>query len=995
MKRSLLFMLLAFAMAIPALSQNSILFPGIVHYTKKVYGAGNQTRSIGQDKRGILYFANDDGLLVFDGTYWKTYPLPNKSIVRSLVVVNDRIYTGGQQEIGYFFFNKQGGLAYQSLMPLIPTAENEFTDVWHVVSYGKDIFFQSNKRIFRFHDNKITAFKSINWSFLGTAHGMLIGQQYEKRLVKFKDGQWEPIKNNYVFSGNDSAIRSVTDFGASTVLITTLKAGVYQMNGETVTKFETTDLATISSKIIYWSVAIDTGLTAIATKLNGCYVINSKGEITQHLSKVQGLQTNNITTIFPDKEKNLWLGFDNGIDLVIHDNAIKHINPDRENKGPGYSAIIHKNQLYLGTALGLYTVPLVEPGNLHTVKEDFSMVKNSSGIVWALSVVNGQLIMGHNDGSYTINNNTASVLDRSTGFWSFQPFGIQGASSTVLGGTYNGVNMYHYTAGKFINPAIHTHFESAKFMVIADDNIWVAHPYKGLYKIYFDKTGKPQNKPYNDTRKILSAGHNHLFKIRNKITLVTGKGIYEYDKKLGDFTASTFFNSVFNNSTVSYLREDSLGNIWFIQDKRTGVIDVSNPQKPAVVYFTELDNVVLGNDEEFIYPINNNNIVVAGEEGFYHINYEQYKQSHPPVSVLIRSASAFYKTDSTLFGGYLQAGDTAGYADAYTLKNNISYKWNSLHFEFSSPIYGGTAEYSYRLRDFEKDWSAWGIKTEKAYTNLPAGQYVFEVRARDNSGNLSPVSTFSFSISPPWYKTLLAYFVYLLVLAAIIYLFYKRQQKKYLVQQRLKLKKQQEKFEEEQKQLQYQHQLELEKNEKEIFHLKNEKLEAEVQFKNTELASNTMNLLQKKELLNKIKEEVLELKDEPESEKKTRSIRRITKMINEQLEENDDWEKFAVYFDKVNNDFLKTLKENFPVLTATDLKLCAYLIINLSSKEIGNLLNISIRGVETSRYRLRKKLELPNEVSLFDFLVGISNKNREGTPHTDVPVNGHRSLELV
>jgi len=90
--------------------------------------------------------------------------------------------------------------------------------------------------------------------------------------------------------------------------------------------------------------------------------------------------------------------------------------------------------------------------------------------------------------------------------------------------------------------------------------------------------------------------------------------------------------------------------------------------------------------------------------------------------------------------------------------------------------------------------------------------------------------------------------------------------------------------------------------------------------------------------------------------------------FNEQLDTIDDWEQFSEYFDKSNNDFLRKLKENNPTLTAADLKLCAYLRLSLSTKAIADLLNLSIRGVESSRYRLRKKLSLSNEVSLFDFV---------------------------
>ena len=336
--------------------------------------------------------------------------------------------------------------------------------------------------------------------------------------------------------------------------------------------------------------------------------------------------------------------------------------------------------------------------------------------------------------------------------------------------------------------------------------------------------------------------------------------------------------------------------------------------------------------------------------------------------VLLRTVTAYHSRDSILFGGYLMEEDSLEMDDDYSLKKDISFKWNSLHFEFSSPYYGGMVEYGCRLKGYEKEWSVWGKRTERSYTNLPAGNYIFEVKARNGNGHESTISQFLFTISPPWYKTLAAYLIYIVLIIAIIYFFYKRQQRKYFFEHTNRLEKQREKFAEDQKRLQYLHQLEIEKNEKEIIRLKNIKLETEVQHNNAQLASNTMNLLQKRELLNKIKEEIIKVKEEPEVDQQTKKIRRIIKLINEQLEVNDDWERFSLYFDKVNNDFLRILKDNFPLLTPTDLKLCAYLRLNISTKAIADLLNLSIRGVESSRYRLRKKLDLSNDVSLFDFL---------------------------
>lgn len=963
----------------PVLAQNSILIPEIINFTKNISESGNQNRSIEQDQRGLLYFANDDGLLVYDGTYWHTYPLPNRSIVRSLTIDSNRIYVGGQQEIGYFFFDAKGSLTYQSLRQLIPPGEMDFTDVWHVARFHHDIFFQSNKRIFRLHAGRITAYKSTNWSFVGTYKNVLIAQEYDHGLMLFKDGRWQPLATKDSFSKDKVAVRSITGFGTNKLFITTVKAGVFLMDNETVTKWEPPAIAPIIRDFIHYSFAIDTSTIAIATRLGGYYVINTRGEILQHITKLQGLQSNTVNTVFADREKNLWLALNNGIDLVLFNSSITHITPDYDKKSPGYSAAVYRDHLYIGTGVGLYNIAIPSNYDLSRAEGGFNPVANGNGYIWGLSVVNDQLLMGRNDGAYTVQKDSCIALDASTGFWFFQPLTAQQPCPRIIGGAYNGVNIYTYSGNKFVNPRLHTSFESAKNIVVKDTDIWVAHPYEGLYKISFNDTGAPVSKPFIDIHHILSSGHNHLFKIRDAIVLVTGKGIFEYDPVLHDFKPSAFFTILFGSLPISYLREDTQGNIWFIAEKRPGVVDMSSPHNPVITWFPELNNLVLGNGEEFIYPINKNNVLLAGDVGFYRLDYDRYKAANHHMKVLLRSITAFYKRDSILFGGYIfDHGWTPSDNRVYPKK--ISHKWNSIHFEFSVPYFSTTVEYSCRLRGYEKEWTPWSKKTERTFTNLPAGDYVFEVNARNSTGFTSSPSEFTFTISPPWYNSFLAWIAYVLLAFGLIYYFYKRQQEKYLVQHAERLKKQRERFDQEQRRLQYQYQLEIEKNEKEIIRLKNIKLEAEVQHNEAQLASNTMNLLQKRELLNKIKEEIVAAQEELEPDRRVKNTRRIIKIINDELETADDWQRFSVYFDKAHNDFLKTLKETFPVLTPTDLKLCAYLRLNLSTKAIADLLNLSVRGVESSRYRLRKKLNLANEVSLADFLGSVGTKSGQVSP---------------
>ena len=161
------------------------------------------------------------------------------------------------------------------------------------------------------------------------------------------------------------------------------------------------------------------------------------------------------------------------------------------------------------------------------------------------------------------------------------------------------------------------------------------------------------------------------------------------------------------------------------------------------------------------------------------------------------------------------------------------------------------------------------------------------------------------------------------------------------------------------------------KSQNEIVSLQNEKLEAEINFKNSELASSTMHLVKKGELLTKIKEELSHSLKNIANKVAVQEIKKVIKSVSDDDKIDQEWDAFAKHFDKVHSDFVVTLKKKYANLTANEVKLCIYLRMNLSSKEIAQLMNISVRGVEISRYRLRKKIGIPSETNLFDHLMSI------------------------
>lgn len=944
--------------------QNTIGIPNIVNYSKAAYKAGNQNFGIAQDEKGIMYFANTDGLLSFDGTYWRIYPLPNRTIVRSVAIGEDRrIYVGGQKEIGYFSPGANGDLVYTSLNAILNKADNDFADVWNISFFKGHVFFRSNKKIFNYHNNTIIAYNSVNWGFLSSVPGRLLAYENDKGLMSYENERWQPALKSGGLPKANLFLRSALALGNDSILLVTLTHGLFILHHDTLTSFDTPDISSIAGQNISAACLLAPNRIALFTNLAGCVIISREGKFVQHFTKKEGIQNNNARIGFQDRDKNLWLGLDNGIDLVTYGNAIKNIFPDTEDRNTGYTAVIHDKQLYLGVASGVYKIKLT--GNntdISYVNGSFEFVKNSEGQVWNLTEVNGMLLMGHNKGGFRIDNDKAIPVDTKIGHWAFHALPGQPGNITFAG-TYTGINFYNTANGVISNSGITAQFESARFIAIAKNMIWVAHPYKGIYSITLDKNNVPVVNIYKDTKGILSGNHNKIFKLKDKIILTSDKGVFEYDDKEKDFVKAGWFQKLAGNQPITYIKEDENGNTWFCRDRKVGVIDRSSA-KPRVFFIPELDNRIMAAGFENIMIIDSNNVLIAADKGFFHINYALYKKNKLPLQVLIRKVQAPLWNDRVIYGGYDKPGESPA----------ITYRYNTLHFECSSTLYGQelNTDFSYYLEGFDKSWSAWGRKREKDYTNIPAGSYVLKVKCRNNIDNESAIASFSFTILPPWYRTWWAYSLFLLLFIAVLYFFYKRQQRKYKALQQLKLKEQQRKYDEEQKQLQLQHEIEIQQSEKKIVELQNEKLQSEVQHKNTELASSAMNLVRKKEILSKLKEDLVHYKETPEADKRAKEFLKIIRLIDKELDHNEEWEQFAIHFDSVHTNYLKKLTDNFPGLTISDLKLAAYLRLNLTSKEIAQLMNISIRGVETSRYRLRKKLGLTNDNNLFDFLIKVT-----------------------
>ncbi|GGG76833.1 hypothetical protein GCM10007415_05830 [Parapedobacter pyrenivorans] len=941
-------------------AQHRVAIPQIINYNNNQYKGGLQNWDIAQDSNGIMYFGNNEGLLTFNGRYWDIHALPNATVVRSIAIdKNNRIYVGGQDELGYFEADSTGMLQYHSLVSLIPDGERKFADVWDIAIVGNEAFFRANTKILHYKDGLITVDKAnTEWQFLGGAEGALYAQAMDQGILRYEAGFWKPLTDHPELDGN--IVTAIMPYSQDTLLVTTLKRGLFYLTGNTLVPKKTPLDDLFSVDRIYCALPVNADWFVFGTTSAGVLIMDRANKLVQQYIYGEGLQKNNVRNVFIDRNRNLWLALDDGIDFIAVNSAVKYIHPNKTNPTSSYAIRLFDDHLYIGTSNGLYaSVVDRTQKDISLSNADFSEVSDTEGQVWSLSEINNRLLMGHEDGGFEIVAQSARKIYTIPGTWLYQPLSRVFPTHHLIAGTYLGLQHLTFDHHNFSDAGrIDGPYESLRFIYYDDHDhtIWASHPYRGIFKLHLSQDNRTvvKQKTYTEQNGLPSTLYNYLFFIKNKITIATNDGIYEYDTATDRFVPSSLFYKQFKGLEIQYLKEDDNGNVWFISHKKLGIADFNLPNGDvpfSITYFPELNGKVLGGFET-IYPLNDENIFIGANKGAIHLNFKRYKEgiSKPDVLLSLVKVIDSDKQEKTLYGGHKTTKLTSPILD---------YQSNSFHFSFSTTLYDQqeNVEFSYVLEGFDKAWSLWNNRSEKEYTNLPPGDYVFKVKSRNSKGNESAISNYPFVISPPWYANPLSYTIYAILICFLIFLLFKWQKRKLQQKHEREL---------------YLNQLELDRSEKEVVRLKNEKLETEIMFKNKELANMTMHLIQRGEVLAKIKETILSVVKKHDFSDSTINFRQLIRLIRNAERTDEDWEQFSLHFNHVNEGFFTGLKDHYPELTPNELKLCAFLRMNLSSKEIAQLMNITIKAVEVGRYRLRKKLRLDPEQNLYEFLLHIA-----------------------
>lgn len=931
--------------------------PMVRNFTRELYKAGTQNWAIAQNNSNVMYFANNSGLLEFDGNNWTTYPIINGTNVRSVLSTKDgRYYVSSFNEFGYFKKGLNGRLFYQSLTNRSIVNPINSNELYHIVEGNKNIYFQSERCVYEFNgDTTIRLPFSGKITTSAFVHNILFVASEQNGVYMLNGSLFVRIQGSEVL--RQRKICTILPYKENKVLFVTSLDGVYQFDGTSITPYNTGIDNFLKSSQVFCA-ATNGKQVVFGTVQRGIAVLTLADRSVLFVNTYTGLQNNTVLSVMFDNLQNLWLGLDKGIDYVMLNSPMFNLFGNNNLYGAGYTSYLKNNTLYLGTNQGLYytSFPLAN-GQLPV---NLTLIKGMEGQVWSLTEIDNTLFCGDDQGAFIVRSNGTERIQGLPGTWAFKP--LRNHPDLILGCSYQGLFLLKKTGSSWkLAQFIRGRFSesSPMFEEDADGTIWFSHWQKGLFHLFFNASMDSIVKVdlYNGSNGLPNDRNNTFYRIGKEIVFSTMDGFYNFDGKSKSFVPNKTWNHLFAATPNSIrLHESKNGDVWCVSGSFIGIAKKTTKgyQMDSLSYRILQPKIIIG-FEHFNF-LDQNNTLLSTEDGFCWLDNRRKMPVTNTFKVFVR------KVDVTNKGMQEVEGSRV-----------FSHNQNSLRFEFVAPEYrnAGLVTYSYKLENYDDEWSNFATENIKEYTHLPKGHYKFKVRAKNELDPTIALYTYEFTIEPAWYETKIALLVYFLLLMAAFGGLYLLIKHRYIKGAR-DMELQKEKELQEQKQ-----HFDAETTEKknEIKELKNQQLQYELRHKSQELASSTINLIRKNEILLEIIENLSKVGEDIKSNYDTAQVlTRLQKMernIRQNIENDDNWKRFEENFDLVYDNYLKRLCELFPSLSVSDRKLCAYLKMDLSSKDIAALFNISVRSVEMSRYRLRQKMDLDREMNLVEFLQKI------------------------
>lgn len=932
----------------------------IVNFDKDLYGKGIQTWQIMPCDDQWVYFANKNGMVQFDGCTWSLFPMNNFLDVRSVLpsVAKERIYVGGVNEFGFYELGTDGALEYHCMSDTLEGDIRYLGNVWGIYEVDNMLYLQGDNRVVKHWDGRYAV---VQMEGKIDCSNLIGGVLY----VGTDNGVWVLVGNAFLpLQGAEALkgkrIRGILPYREG-VLVVTAYDGLYYCDGYSMVPFITGAEDFIKDNEVFCA-AKQGDKIALGTIHKGVLLMDCRSGSLDYFNENNGLWNNTVLSLAFDENGNLWAGLDRGVSYISLNSSLTNLYSHPRSWGTGYTAAVEGGRLYLGTNRGLYYTDY--PVELGDGVPDIRPVQGSSGQVWKLCHIGTDLLCLHDRGIFLVEGTSLRRITDITGAWNCQL--VEGREDLMYVGVYDGIYLMEKRDGQWsikckikgISDSCRLfEQESCRVLWIGNiDHVTRIALNDSLtevveYKEYYKDAGFPTERDV------------YVSEVEGKIYFATPCGIYRYDAAGDRMVSCAAMDSVLNGAAhYSRLMEWGNDRVISLSPYEICIASMSaggrkdGEESMIIPIRQSFMEVVPG--FETIIPLSDSLMIIPTEGGFaqFRIPAVGSKEGRRQ-TIRIKSMYLTYPKDSLVY--------TANFLQAKP-KPRVDYAHNSVRFDYGIPFMEAinTPQYQYRLNGGR--WSDFTPVSAKEYSNLPHGNYTFEVRTTFPDGTMS-ADSLPFSILPPWYFTVWAYGCYAVLVVLTLWAAYRwerrrvsREKQQALVEKDRQMHRMEQEYEEEKA-----------RQEKQIMLLEKEKLEHDLQHKSQELANLMINFLRKNEMLADIKSEILKVSSTLKgngARQGRQQLLLINSRIDDNMQSDEVLARIEQQFDLIHNNFMKRLHARHPDLSNNECMMCAYLKMNLSTKEIAPLLNISVRGVETMRYRMRKKFGLEREDSLVDYL---------------------------
>lgn len=908
---------------------NALEIPEVRNFRPEAMQAANQNWSVTQSPSRQIYAGNTSGIARFDGARWELLSLPDRQIVRAVAADSrGRIFWGGFGAFGYLDERAGSTGKFKVLSEELRSQKVGTEEIWHILVTEDRVFFQSFSALYEYDYDKVREIKLPgNIMFIQSVDGKILVPAIGQGIfVKTPNNQFELLPGTAEIGME--IIVGITAIGQGKLLIGTERRGMLLWEKGVLQPWNTQVQQLLKGARLNKILRMTDGMLAFGSVGEGLFISDVAGRIRYHIHRDHGLQNNTVLALFEDADGNLWAGLDKGLDLVLLNNPLRFSLDRRGSIGAVYTAAQNGDYLYLGSNQGLFFRHRYPKDDN---ADEWQSVAGISGQVWELTQVNGRLICGHNDGTFEVSGGTAEKISDVTGGWVLRQ--APWDSTLWIQGTYTGLVAFRLSpSGEISAPNRLIGFsEPIEFMEFdAAGKLWAAHPYRGLHRLSLQKDGMRVTEIQQiDSSHGLPTEYNlGLRSLSDKLVLHAGENFLEWDNIRQQWKQLSFWHGYGFNGREKDLF--SAGDSAFFCVYADHILRIGPGQKSVM-------NIRMVPDRPNILPFGSSGWLFCLEDGYAVWEHQNHNSNR-----LTSSAPIIHSAFATGKKGVRSISIPKNNQEAIEFFPDEP----QISLAFSAMVFDRIAQYRWRMKGLQEEWSEWTAQSKLDFSFLPPGLYRLEVQS-DLSDRITPLD---FRVNPRWHQTwwfrlLLALFLIGTVLAALVGY---------------------------QRRMEQRHKMQLLERErlmhKQHIEERNQQLQEDVLKKARDLANSTMQLIRKNEILMDIKQRVSELQRNPRS---SLLFQQVTHLVDQELSSENDWALFEENFNSVHEAFLRKLKQRYPELTPGDLRLAAYLKMNLSSKEIAPLLGISLRGVENKRYRLRKKMDLPSDENLVEILMEL------------------------